>query len=579
MSNRRRSWLFLLLVCVAASLLSLAPTFAWAGAPVAPCNTKIAFHLLTKTTGYLTCDSGTRVLTTAEAAIFDTANQIKDPTVAAEQVEAHIALTAPATGMQSSGASWTKELSADKVYVLRIRGDDLTVREATSSNPLPRPTDKWADVTVTFSTKKTAVFAPSKDETNRVFFLRSDVALQDCASGKQIPRLEERRLGGVVIHEATIRPESVLVSGGTESPTARCLSVPHDGNGKPIFDPSRVGNAIITLSRGSFQQAKVKLALKGVFDIFDQEVTVPDKPLTVNSVPADRDAATYYLKGAHQAGPDEKPAYSFDIKLAPVLSRPLFGEWQPMFSTNVDIGFGKTESANTIALGGGLTYLHLTRGTGITALRFTMQGKVEADKTFKDKHNLVFQPDVRLYMPILDHSRSKEARRLYVRAWEEATPAQREELDPEGYSVDWGFSGKVSIGAELGRALGEPTVKTDDEKSSVVVPSHGIARAAPMVSGTVEFKRISVGLSLTPRYLFATEKAGRIVSGLDEDGAPTKRAELENVDGWQVHSETTVAIGLDRSGHIAFSFSYKRGPDVPTFSKVNTFVSGMSLKY
>jgi hypothetical protein len=49
--------------------------------------------------------------------------------------------------------------------------------------------------------------------------------------------------------------------------------------------------------------------------------------------------------------------------------------------------------------------------------------------------------------------------------------------------VPWGFSGKVSIGAELGRALGEPTVKTDDEKSSVVVPSHGITRVVPKVSG------------------------------------------------------------------------------------------------
>jgi hypothetical protein len=72
---------------------------------------------------------------------------------------------------------------------------------------------------------------------------------------------------------------------------------------------------------------------------------------------------------------------------------------------------------------------------------------------------------------------------------------------------------------------------------------------------------------------------GRIVSGVDETGAPTKLPELQDVDGWQVRSETTVAIGLDRSGHIAFSFAYKCGRDVPTFSKVNTFVSGMSLKY
>src|SRR5262249_53269393 len=163
----------------------------------------------------------------------------------------------------------------------------------------------------------------------------------------------------------------------------------------PIFDPARVGDAVIRLARGRFEQAKVKLALKGIFDIFGQEIGIPDKPVAVGGVPADKDASTYYLQASYQAEPHAKPAYSFDIKVAPVFDEPIWRELQPTLSAAVDVGFGETESSNTIALGGGLTYLHVTGHPDISALRFTMLGKVEADKTFQDKHNIVFQPDLR----------------------------------------------------------------------------------------------------------------------------------------------------------------------------------------
>src|SRR5262249_20292668 len=153
-----------------------------------------------------------------------------------------------------------------------------------------------------------------------LFHLVSDVALLPCASNKQVPVLIENRNGSDVSHAATMQPASTIGPGGSDQPTGRCLPVRSDGNA-PILDPARLGSAVITLSRGAFQQEKVKLKLSGIYDIFGQAVSIPSAAVAVGTVPADKDSSTYYLKLAHEAGPDEKPAYSIDAKLAPIFDR------------------------------------------------------------------------------------------------------------------------------------------------------------------------------------------------------------------------------------------------------------------
>lgn len=562
-------------VWVSVALLCLClPAHVWSD-PVAPCKEAV-FHLLSPTTGYLTCDRGLKVITTAKASIFDAAAQAADVTAAAQEVEADVVFTAPRSGMQSSSAALKVALQERHSYVLRIRSADLSIRGL--AGPLSPPADGWDNLFVSFSTKGKATFSPFGDESNRLFRLASDVALLPCGSGKQVPLLIEKRGGTEVSHDATMQPLSLVSPGGSDLPTARCLPVRSDGAG-PIFDPTRAGGAVIALMRGGFQQEKVTLKLSGVYDIFNQLVSIPDKPVPVGTVPADKDASAYYLKASHEAGPGKKPAYSFDIKLAPIFDHPFWGDFEPTVSATVDVGFGKTDSTNTITLGGGLTRLYLTGRDDVTALRLTTLLNIEADKTFSEKHNIVAQPELRFYLPFLNHSRAREARGLYVSAWEAASSADREDLDPDDFTATWGFSGQVSIAGEVGRALGEPQVETDDKMSSVTVPRHDIARILPKASATVEYSRISLGFSATPRYLFATEKVGEINSVADANGQQVEHAQLVDVQGWQVHIETTLTIGIDRSGHIAFSIAYKRGPAAPEFTKVNTFQSGLTIKY
>jgi hypothetical protein len=439
-------------------------------------------------------------------------------------------------------------------------------------------------VFVTFSTKGEATLAPFAEESRRVFRLVSDTALLPCASGKQMPVLIEDRQGTSVQHPSTIQPGSLSAPGAPQKPTTSCLAVKPDSSGQPGFDPAHLGFAVLTLANGRFEQNKVNLTLKGVFDIFGQELTIQETPIAVGTAPTDKDSATYYLKLAYEAGPDEKPAYSMDLKVAPVFAPMIVAEFQPTLLATADVGFGNTDATNAIAIGGGLTRIYLTRAinpgpVGLTAIRFTTLLNLEADKTFKKKHNLVLQPTLQLYLPFLDNSRARRGRGVFVRKWEASSPGERAALNADDYTTPWGFSGQFSLGPELGGAFGTPTVETDDKTSSVKVPRHAIARAYARVSATVEYYRVSLGIIVTPRYLFATEKVGQVNSAPNASGQLVPTAQLVNLDGWRVHSETTFSVSLDRSGHVAFAVAYKYGPQPPEFTKTNTFQSGLTLKY
>ena len=49
--------------------------------------------------------------------------------------------------------------------------------------------------------------------------------------------------------------------------------------------------------------------------------------------------------------------------------------------------------------------------------------------------------------------------------------------------------------------------------------------------------------------------------------------------GWRRYGEVSLQIGIDRSGHVAFSATYKRGSAPPTFGDINTVQSGLAIKY
>ena len=80
-------------------------------------------------------------------------------------------------------------------------------------------------------------------------------------------------------------------------------------------------------------------------------------------------------------------------------------------------------------------------------------------------------------------------------------------------------------------------------------------------------------------YPYGRPAARELIARSERMRRIVRMAQLVDVQGWQVHIETTLTIGIDRSGHIAFSIAYKRGPAAPEFTKVNTFQSGLTIKY
>jgi hypothetical protein len=100
------------------------------------------------------------------------------------------------------------------------------------------------------------------------------------------------------------------------------------------------------------------------------------------------------------------------------------------------------------------------------------------------------------------------------------------------------------------------------------------------LQATVEIWRFPLTGNLTPRFVSVTEPVGELVDGVDPTtGAPGVIAALRDVHGWRGYGDVSLQIGLDRSGHIAFSTTYKRGLAPPTFSVINTVQSGLTIKY
>jgi hypothetical protein len=136
------------------------------------------------------------------------------------------------------------------------------------------------------------------------------------------------------------------------------------------------------------------------------------------------------------------------------------------------------------------------------------------------------------------------------------------------------------LGAETGGSLVNPTVTTKDKSSSVRVPGYGIFRPRPRLQTAVELWRMSVNFSITPRYIAETEYVGTIVSIADPvSGKKSDHAVLNSIQGWRAYGELGFQFALDRSSHISLTTTYKRGSAPPTFEKVDTILSGLSIKY
>lgn len=418
-------------------------------------------------------------------------------------------------------------------------------------------------LTISFSTKPDATVTPSDISRRGVTFqVFSNVALQPFNENGPL-FAEISALKTKIYHRAKTVPK-----GTTVPPCAPAVICPPP---EPFQDnPETFGRAEVTLTSDHLQQPKATLEVDGLRDFFGDILKIQND-VTLGAVPKTKDDSMWYLKVDHQAGPGSKPGYAIEAKLAPLLGRRTFGDftWRP--AINMDIGAGTVGNVkvnDTIIPSLGLTQLRRRESTGLEAVRITPALSFETNKEF-NKKNLVYDQDFQFYLGPLDSSK-------LVRAWNKYNQLKKDpnnkDLKFSNELSNWGAGIQLFVGWEVGGALMTQTVKASKSSSSVNVPTYTVARIRPKIAAYLEYKRINLTLSALPRYLFESEYTTRESS----DG---KTITLVPVSGFRPYGEVSMNVGLDESGHIALSTTYKLGSQPPTFQSANTVQTGLLLKY
>src|SRR2546429_568605 len=112
------------------------------------------------------------------------------------------------------------------------------------------------------------------------------------------------------------------------------------------------------------------------------------------------------------------------------------------------------------------------------------------------------------------------------------------------------------------------------------VPSFGIVRFNPHIQTNFELWRFTLDFQANCRYIGHTEYVGRINSITDPPtGTSTDVAVLDSVHGRRGYGELSLSFAIDKSAHVNFTTTYKRGSAPPSFDKVDVVQSGITLKY
>jgi hypothetical protein len=565
---------FLLGGCLA---LSAAAACAQNAPVPLPCDTKSvqaadAYRVVSQNRLYIHCDNTNIAKLDTNANLFVVAGAARTPVPAVL-----------ATVQRVPGGSWLQvdfqngpnglALAENKDYQIDLAYDQNATVEVQTAvvdpqtgqkvrKPLPMA-GPFAPLTVSFSTKPVAsITGDLVATTGSVFQVHSNVALAPFSPG-QLKFVEFTPLRVKRYHD--MKPELVGPTVPCHLPTP-CAPPPPPPGG----DPGAFGRVKISLDTDELRQAKATLAVEGLVDLFGQSLKA-QSDVTLGAVPKTKDDSLYYLKFDHQAGRGSKPGYAIEAKLAPDLGPPMWSGfvWQP--ALNMDIGAGTVTGVNvndTIIPSLGVTSFKTLDRTDLQAVRITPAISFETNKEF-NKKNLLYDQDFQFIFGFLNSSR-------LVRAWKNYndfhSKPENKDVKFSNDFANWGGGLNVFLGSEIGGALESVTVKASKSTDSVLVPTYSIARLRPKLSGNVEYKRINLTLSFLPRYLFETEFATR-------QSADGKTIRLVPESGFKPYGEASLSIGLDESGHVSFTSTYKLGAQPPTFQSTNVVQTGILLKY
>jgi len=331
------------------------------------------------------------------------------------------------------------------------------------------------------------------------------------------------------------------------------------------------------LIRGGPSQLGPKVEVRGVTDVFGQAQPVkPAKAAPPPAAPKSEDEADWYFNFLHQAGVGITPSWVADIKMAPTL-RLLPGGFflSPSFAVDVGQGqVGQTKTNDLINPKLGASRLVRLKNPVLEAMLFTPSFSYETDRAF-DKRNALFDGDWRFYLAGLRNTKAERTQRAFLKA-----RLQNPKVLPQDVpKARFGYDTQIHLGAELGGALTDDTIKSSDKRSQVVVPAYPIRRLRPHVSSTWEAWNFTLSLSIYPRYLFTTENVTRERSNLQPGGETTKTIYLVGVSGWRPYGECSISYAFDPAGHYAINVAYKLGSQPPNFARVNLVQSGILVRF
>ena len=405
----------------------------------------------------------------------------------------------------------------------------------------------WHEVVTEF--EATITDAAASIDSGGVLWLTTDVALQPVA----------------VPPPATV--SLALTRNGREVPLPAIFVVSQPAPIGPGADPAQIGRVKITLTGPRLTDGKVKLTVKGLTDLFDSPVQTGAKARTEilgkKLSGLSKDEVGTYLKFAHEAVRKTRPVWVVDSKLAVELPQRLRG-WRVSPTASADIGFGPSESSNTMKFGVAFTRFDLSENPRESFAQDTtrvLQGvRTSAAPTFEtdrqiNKRNLIVDLNGELFFRDFYNPLQKQNRRRLMAAREADPDIEMDDI--VGASFGWAITS--NLGVETGHALVSTTVTAG---------AHGILRLRPRLGILLEFKRWSLNIQGTGRLLAVTEHV--FIEASDSFS-------VQEFDGWHGSGEVTFSIPL--TPRTALDSTWKVGRQPPQFQRVNAVQTGLAFRF
>ncbi|MBZ5677160.1 MAG: hypothetical protein LAP61_23190 [Acidobacteriia bacterium] len=416
-----------------------------------------------------------------------------------------------------------------------------------------------------FSTKPNATIAPPIRQTPTSYryggelWLGSPVEF-DLSTTKQLDFASEDAPGIFVSHHATVYPQARPAD----------VSVSDYGTLRLTFD-----------EQDESKQLNSRFKLTGLKTIFGDQVVIKlKKRLAPASSPKGKDDSIFYANFLSQAGVNSKPVFILNGKVAPVFGIRSWKDIQFRPTATADVGqggaIGKVKTNDIIQLGPGFgRFIRTEKWGAIQGIDPTIGFIYETNYALIHK-NALFASETQWFAAGTDNSLKQQNFLRYLK--EKTTSAQLEPQDAT--KAFFGYRSRFYTGVEAGSQISDETAKASVGTSKITVPGYSISRIYPKVSLSLEFSRfVTLNLSGTARYLFATEQVYRERDGFDATGAATKIIYGTTVQGWRPSGEVDLSIALDDAGHYALTSTLKLGSLPPNFERVVVVQNGITIKF